>query len=87
MSERALAAQVENGEGRARAAPPLPARDGPQASLPTVPVRTPHTKTAIPARRITPTQEDTVAGQAAQDLRTELDELDTGPCEPRGAKG
>ncbi|MFE9997426.1 hypothetical protein [Streptomyces avermitilis] len=87
MSERALATQVEKGDGCACTAPHLPAGDGPLASPPTAPLRTPRTRTPIPARRITPQQEDTVAGQAAQDLRTELDELGTTPCEPSGAKG
>ncbi|GDY71560.1 hypothetical protein SAV31267_010450 [Streptomyces avermitilis] len=55
------------------------APDGPDPHAPhpdTHPIATHH-----------PQQEDTVAGQAAQDLRTELDELGTTPCEPCGAKG
>lgn len=87
MSERALPAQVASRDGCACAAPPLPAGDGPRASLPTVPIRTAQARTPVPARRITPQQEATVAGQAAQDLRTELDALGTTPCEPCGAKG
>ncbi|MGW7048692.1 hypothetical protein ACWGDT_39730 [Streptomyces avermitilis] len=87
MSERALAAQVERGDGCVRAVPTLPAGDATQTSSPAVPIRTPRTRTPVPARRITPQQEDIVAGLAAQDLRTERDALGTTPYEPCGAKG